>query len=254
MYCKNCGRQLKEGMRFCDRCGQSVRKNKPSAQEAKRQEIEELKNERLNRKKRLAEKEAKQARSKKRKKKNSSGFMFVIVVVLIAILSVIIGYNIFAGGTGEKVSPSTSPNAMSTTIPASSPSADVSKKGYTEIKIGSVTCPYPSAFHSNTTTGNEKLNLTDAFGGASMIVSQEAKMGEPKDIMAEYASRCDEITYSRAGSDWYAITSIDDGVVTHRKCVVRSGLAVYYDFSYNADSASAEKYTEQIEYIDANFK
>ena len=26
MYCKNCGRQLKEGTRFCDRCGQSVRK------------------------------------------------------------------------------------------------------------------------------------------------------------------------------------------------------------------------------------
>lgn len=29
MYCKNCGRQLKEGTRFCDRCGQSVRKKQP---------------------------------------------------------------------------------------------------------------------------------------------------------------------------------------------------------------------------------
>lgn len=254
MYCKNCGRQLKEGMRFCDRCGQSVRKNKPSAQEAKRREIEELKNERLNRKKRLAEKEAKQARNRKRKKKKSNGFAFIIVVLLIAILSMIIGYNIFSGDSNETVSPSATTGAVSTVTPASSQSSDVSKKGYAEIKIGSVTCPYPSAFHSNTTSGNEKLNLTDSFGGANMIVSQEAKSGEPKDIMAEYASKFSEVSYSRAGSDWYAITVQEDGVVTHRKCVVRNSLAVYYDFSYNADSASAEKYTEIIGYIDANFK
>ena len=64
IYCKNCGRQLKEGARFCDRCGQSVRKTTESSQAAKRREIEELKAERLNRKKRLAEKEAKQERSR----------------------------------------------------------------------------------------------------------------------------------------------------------------------------------------------
>ena len=49
MYCKNCGRQLKEGTRFCDRCGQSVRKNNQNSQTTKRKEIEELKAERLNR-------------------------------------------------------------------------------------------------------------------------------------------------------------------------------------------------------------
>ena len=59
MYCKNCGRQLKEGTRFCDRCGQSVRKNNQNSQTTKRKEIEELKAERLNRKRRLQEKEAK---------------------------------------------------------------------------------------------------------------------------------------------------------------------------------------------------
>lgn len=59
MYCKNCGRQLKEGTRFCDRCGQSVRKNNQNSQTTKRKEIEELKAERLNRKRRLQEKRGK---------------------------------------------------------------------------------------------------------------------------------------------------------------------------------------------------
>lgn len=253
MYCKNCGRQLKEGMRFCDRCGQSVRKNKQIGQStAKQREIEELKNERLNRKKRLAEKEAKQVRNKKRKKKNGSGFVFFIVVLLIAIVSMIIGYNIFGGGSSKKTPPSASPGVASTITPIKSP--EVSKNGYATIKVGSVNCPYPATFHSNTTTGNEKLNITDAFGGATMIISQEAKMGEAKDLMAEYASECGSVSYSRAGNDWYSVTSESGGVITHRKCVVRNGLSVFYDFSYNSDSSSSEKYTEYIEYIDANFK
>ena len=96
MYCKNCGRQLKEGTRFCDRCGQSVRKNNQNSQTTKRKEIEELKAERLNRKRRLQEKEAKQARNKKRRKSKGSVMIFIIVALLIAIVSVIIGYNMMA--------------------------------------------------------------------------------------------------------------------------------------------------------------
>lgn len=253
MYCKNCGRQLKEGMRFCDRCGQSVRKSRQSTQVTKRQEIEELKTERLNRKKRLAEKEARQNRNKKRRKNNGNAFIFIIVILLIAVLSTIIGYNIFAGD-GGKGNATPTPSASATVSPSATQSTTGSKKGYAEIKVGSVTCPYPSNFHSNTLEGNEKLNLTDAFGGATMIVSQEAKSGEAKNLMAEYAAKCGNVSYSRAGSDWYAITYEDEGVINHRKCVIRNSLAVYYDFSYNADSGSSEKYTEYIEYIDANFK
>ena len=110
MYCKNCGRQLKEGMRFCDRCGQSVRKSQQSGKSAKRQEIEELKAERLNRKKRLAEKEARQYVSKKRKKKKGNTFMFIVILILIAVLSVIIGYNIFPKG-GNVAQPTVSPRS-----------------------------------------------------------------------------------------------------------------------------------------------
>ena len=239
MYCKNCGRQLKEGMRFCDRCGQSVRKSQQSGKSAKRQEIEELKAERLNRKKRLAEKEARQYVSKKRKKKK--GNMFIVILILIAVLSVIIGYNIFPKG-GNVAQPTVSPNGTAaSTAPVSSPSATggTVKNGYAVLTIGNVTCPYPSDFHSNTVSGSEKLNMTDPLGGATMI---------------EYAAQSSNVSYSRAGGDWYAITFEADEKIKHRKCIVRNGISIYYDFTYDASSSSSKRYQEYIDYIDSNFK
>ena len=118
MYCKNCGRQLKEGTRFCDRCGQSVRKNNQNSQTTKRKEIEELKAERLNRKRRLQEKEAKQARNKKRRKSKGSVMIFIIVALLIAIVSVIIGYNMMApndNGLGTAPTSTNSPASATNT-------------------------------------------------------------------------------------------------------------------------------------------
>lgn len=250
MYCKNCGRQLKEGMRFCDRCGQSVRKNNSSN---KRREIEELKTERLNRKKRLAEKEAKQSRNKR--KKNGGGvFVFIIVIILIAILSVIVGFNIFS--SDDTLNQKTSETTPSKTSAAATPaaSAQASKSGYSTINIGSVSCPYPSVFHTNQPTGNQKLNLTDSLGGATMIVSQEVKSGAAKDLMLEYAEEAGNVTYSRAGDNWYAITAESDDMINHRKCIIGNGLAVYYDFSYAASSSASSKYEEYISYIDSNFK
>lgn len=256
MYCKNCGRQLKDGMRFCDRCGHSVRKSQQSGQKAKRQEIEELKAERLNRKKRLEEREARQSISKKRKKKKGNTFMFLVIIVLIAIVSVIIGYNIFPNG-GNVSQPKTTPNGTDVTIaPAVSPEASntTAKNGYSILTIGNITCPYPSDFHSNTVSGNEKLNMTDPLGGAVMLVAQEGKGGVPKDMMVEYASAGGNVTYSRAGDDWYAITLETSDKITHRKCIVRNGISIYYDFTYDASSSSGKRYQDHISYIDSNFK
>lgn len=256
MYCKNCGRQLKEGMRFCDRCGHSVRKSQQSGQSAKRQEIEELKAERLNRKKRLAEKEARQSISKKRKKKKGNTFMFLIIIVLIAIVSVIIGYNIFPKGGNVGQPTATMSGNNSSAVPAATPAATASgaKSGYAVLTIGNITCPYPSDFHSNTVASGEKLNLTDPLGGAVMIVAQEGKGGVPKDVMMEYAAQGDNVSYSRAGDDWYAITLEIDGKVNHRKCIIRNGISVYYDFTYDASSSSAKRYQDYIAYIDSSFK
>lgn len=261
MYCKNCGRHLKEGTRFCDRCGQSVRKSSNSGTVTKRQEIEELKAERLNRKKRLAEKEAKQAAVKKRKKKKGGAVRLVFILLILAALSIIIGYILMSpkGSGGLAPSPAqlsgTAAPAASMAPVAASPAAQGVKSGYTSITVSGITCPYPSTFHSGTVTGNQKLSITDALGGASMTITQEGKSGSVNDLMREYArEKGGEISYSRAGTDWYAVTAQSQGNVYHRKCILRNGIAVYYDFTYSASSASSQKYNECIEYIDANFK
>ena len=255
MYCKNCGRHLKEGMRFCDRCGQSVRKNKQSGQAARHQEIEDLKAERLNRKRRLAEKEAKQVRNKKHKKKKSNAFVFFIVILLIAVVSVIIGYNIFPSNTSINNTTATAiPESTGASGNAGAATPSSLKSGYSVLTIGNVSCPYPSDFHANVVSGNEKLNLVDSLGGATMVVRQEGKSGEPKNLMLEYAGQGGTASYSRAGDDWYAITIENNGTVTHRKCILRNGIAIYYDFSYDSSSSSVKKYGEHISYIDSNFK
>lgn len=258
IYCKNCGRQLKEGARFCDRCGQSVRKTTESSQAAKRREIEELKAERLNRKKRLAEKEAKQERTRNKKRQNRRGgvLIFIIVVILIAVVSIIIGYNIFPH-TGEISLSNETDNPVSTAVArsASATQTPVSKEKYSEITVGNITCPYPSGFYTNTVSGNEVLNITDSLGGGKMIVAKEAKSGEIKELIKDYISEigATDNPEMHAGSDWYSVTATVSGKVYHRKCIVRNGLAVYYDFTYDASSTSAKKYEEYISYIDSKF-
>ena len=256
MYCKYCGRQLKEGMRFCDRCGKSVRQSQESSREQKQREIEELKAERLNRKKRLAEKEAKQAEKKKRQKKNRSGFIFFLVILLIAIVSIIIGYNIFPKSTNTTGTTETAEPSSTASSQVVSPSPAASGDTYSEVEIGNILCPYPASFHSNTTTGNEVINLTDSLGGATMVVSKEATSGEITDLLKDYI---DEINATdnpemTGGNDWYGVTAEVDGKVHHRKCIVRNSLAVYYDFTYDAASSSSKKYEDYIKYIDSKFK
>ena len=268
MYCKNCGRQLKEGMRFCDRCGQSVRKGTQGGQMTKRQEIEELKAERLNRKRRLEEKEAHQNRVRKNKKKGGNAFIFVIVMILILAASFIIGYKIFEPeqtnqqettqtSTSKQSTSNTDINSQTTSAPSATPKPSSAGSGnYSEFKVGNYTCPYPSSFKTGTTSGNQKIMLTDADGEAKMSISQEYTSDEPKDLFKEYSNEIGgkiDQNLSKATNDQYTITSKTNSVLRHRKCIVKNGIAVYYDFEYKLYSSSTQKYEEYIKYIDENF-
>lgn len=255
-YCKNCGRQLKDGMRFCDRCGQSVRKAQESSQTARHREIRELQEERLNRKKRLEEKEQKQQRVKeKRRKRNGNRVLiYILVVILIAIASVLLGYKILTGDSQDTQSADNS-LVTSTAKPANTPSA-ASADSYQAITVGNIKCPYPSGFHSGSVSGNEKMSLSDPLGGAKMIIAQEAKSDTPLELAKEYIDDigAGEQDTMVKGDDWYAVTATVNGTVHHRKCIVRNGLAVYYDFTYSESSGSAATYKGYIDEIDRNFK
>lgn len=258
-YCKNCGRQLKDGMRFCDRCGQSVRKAQESGQAARHREINELREERLNRRKRLAEKEERQIRAKenKRKKNGKNIAIYILVILLIAVASVLIGFLLAGGSNSSTTSKSSSQTA--TTKPYSTPvvtEAPAAAGTFSEITVGNVRCPYPSGFRSGTVSGNEKMNLTDPLGGAKMIIAQEAKGGDPIDLAKAYSNSVGASTPDdmRKGDDWYSVTATVNGTVHHRKSIIRNGLSVYYDFEYEKSSGSASTYEGFIEEIDKNFK
>ena len=258
-YCKNCGRQLKDGMRFCDRCGQSVKKAQENGQAARHREINELREERLNRRKRLAEKEERQIRAKenKRKKNGKNIAIYILVILLIAVASVLIGFLLAGGSNSSTTSKSSSQTA--TTKPYSTPvvtEAPAAAGTFSEITVGNVRCPYPSGFRSGTVSGNEKMNLTDPLGGAKMIIAQEAKGGDPIDLAKAYSNSVGASTPDdmRKGDDWYSVTATVNGTVHHRKSIIRNGLSVYYDFEYEKSSGSASTYEGFIEEIDKNFK
>ena len=258
-YCKNCGRQLKDGMRFCDRCGQSVKKAQENGQAARHREINELREERLNRRKRLAEKEERQIRAKenKRKKNGKNIAIYILVILLIAVASVLIGFLLAGGSNSSTTSKNSSQTA--TTKPYSTPvvtEAPAAAGTFSEITVGNVRCPYPSGFRSGTVSGNEKMNLTDPLGGAKMIIAQEAKGGDPIDLAKAYSNSVGASTPDdmRKGDDWYSVTATVNGTVHHRKSIIRNGLSVYYDFEYEKSSGSASTYEGFIEEIDKNFK
>lgn len=261
-YCKNCGRQLKDGMRFCDRCGMSVRKTKEGSQAARHQEIRELQEERLNRKKRLAEKEERQqrAREKRRKSRGRNAVIYIIVLLLITLASVMVGYFYFSGIGTENTQGSYGDDI---TLPVATESPQQSENSasgaeYAEITVGNVRCPYPTVFHSGSTTGNEKMSLIDPLGGAKMVIAQEVMDGSLTELAKSYireigASSATEMKSNDSESS-YTVTAEVNGTVYHRKCVVRSKLAVYYDFEYSASSGSASTYEKYIETIDSRFK
>ncbi|MBQ3463372.1 MAG: hypothetical protein IJH36_09710, partial [Clostridia bacterium] len=80
--------------------------------------------------------------------------------------------------------------------------------------------------------------------------------GDPIDLAKAYSNSVGAGTPDdmRKGDDWYSVTATVNGTVHHRKCIVRNGLSVYYDFEYDKSSGSASTYESYIEEIDKNFK
>lgn len=280
MYCKKCGRKLKDGMRFCDRCGYSVRQSEQNDSEVRRREAEGLKNERLNRKEKLREKE------QKKNSRNGSGInkrtavLAVVFIVLFCILVIaVIAYNITIKNSENAPWRTTdgSVEMNATAIPASSPvptneageevtpmptstayaiNSDINADGYREFTCtGGAVFAYPPTFTQENAGANERLRVYDSSGGASITLSENGPVsGAARDLMSEYArSQEGSVSYSRAGDNWYIVETSNGDLVNHRKCIIVNNIAIAYDFSYSASSSAAELYSGQIEYMDEHF-
>ncbi len=285
MYCKNCGRELKDGMRFCDRCGQSVRQGNKSERTAKREEIEALKQERLNRKKKMAELEAKKAAEKKNRRKQRKAFrknpkfIYITAIILIIIVSAAVSYmitvsdskdanwkttdnsvelNSTSAPTIRPDDPSITPAPTSTALPtvASEPenTDPVNADGYRVFTTpNNIEFPYPTAFTKKNAGDSSLLNLMDSVGGGSISLKEDKPNGmKSAEMMKEYAqSLGGTISYSRAGDNWYSITLEKNNFIYHRKCLIQGSKVLYYDFQYDKSSVSAAQYLVYIDYMDA---
>ena len=273
-YCKNCGRQLKEGARFCDRCGHSVRQEKNTESEKKQRQIEKLQKERLERKKRQDEREAiderrRQRRQEKRKKQNKiliwTG-VCVAAVVVIAVISYIVTTvsskdeewktNQPIGGLTTDMTPTIQPSSTQTTSTAA-PSEEKESK-YKSYKLSNgMSFEYPSDFtKEDTRTSEEKLRVSGDSDALITVTSEEYPGGNASSLMKKYADNTTgKVSYSLAGNDWYAITIEDGDTVKHRKYIIdrENDLSVYYDFEYDGTSDNAEQYEKYADHMDDIF-
>ena len=276
MYCKKCGRKLKDGMRYCDRCGLSVNQSKKGSREAREIEIQELKQERINRKEKLQKKETKKKRINKRHMNIlSAAFIILFCILIIAVIAYKVTIDKSQNEIWRTKDGSVEMNA--TSVPAATPAptdkngntvtpvptatayaltGEINSDGYRVFDCGnSLTVQYPATFEKQRVNENEKLNVYDNSGGASIIVGEESASSlQAKQLMTEYTnSQTGKVSYSRAGSGWYIVETSENDIICHRKAIIVNNKIVYYDFTYSTTSSSASTYKGQIEYMDKNF-
>lgn len=281
-YCKNCGRQLKEGTRFCDRCGRSVRQGRSGGNLKKQEQIEKLQRERLERKRRQEQREnienkRKERRRRKREKQSKVLLALLGIIAAIVIIAVISFVATSKGSENAAWKSNGNESVNTTSVPTMQPSATsvpvspvmpgendamntiAGKDDYGVFEISNdMEIPYPEVFEEEEASGITELFLTDKMGGgATMKVScEEYPGGTPSDLMKKFATEHDgRITYSLAGSNWYGITVDDDGKISHRKYIIdrSNDCVVHYDFEYKNESDYAEDYAAYIDYIDTEF-
>lgn len=261
LYCKNCGKELKDDARFCDRCGQSVRRSQQSERSVKARQIEELQRERIKRQRlmkaqeqreervnNLKQQKKQQKRSKKKKnlKKRGPFFAWTLIVLFVIIVSAVVSFIVTSRTSEDAIwkTKDASVELNATTVPTMQPSGDfipatpmptvsiarenkdvTDDDGYRVCELSTgIKCPYPSVFSKNETEDAQELNAVHTAGGGTLkIYAEEYPGGTPSSLMKAYAKKQGgTVEYSLAGSTWYAITVTKNGIVRHRKYVIDS--------------------------------
>lgn len=269
MYCKNCGKKLPDNARFCDRCNTSVRKK-----EDKMNLIEELKEERLARRK-AQDIEEKIKEIKRVKNKKLRMIAMVIGAILgIGALSGVIVYINYSKTSGintteielrtEEPQPT---HAQAVVIGGGSASAmpqttqdipvvsDVSLgnnvHGYTDTTVSGRSFAYPSNFDKEE-KDTVQLSLTD--GEATITANKVITSLSPKELLRKYADDMGGDDMGSVANDTtYSVTLRAGNYICHRKGISDGSSEIYYEIKYRADSSNAAQYKADIEYMDEYF-
>lgn len=269
MYCKNCGKKLPDNARFCDRCNTSVRKK-----EDKMNLIEELKEERLARRKAQDIEEKIKKIKKVRNKRRRMIAMVVGVIIGMGALSGVIAYINYSRTSGINTTeielrteepqptlaqavviggdmPSATPAGTQEIPVVSAVSSDNNPYGYTDTTVSGRAFAYPSNFDKEE-KDTVQLSLTD--GEATITANKVITSLSPKELLRKYADDTGgEDMGSIANNTTYSVTLRAGKYICHRKGISDGSSEIYYEIKYRADSENAAQYKADIEYMDDFF-
>lgn len=248
IYCKNCGKALKDGTRFCDRCGQSVRRSKESGEGSRNRQIEELQRERLRRSRERQEQEKKErrlARLKQEKKlesrqrklkflrKHRFGILIALAVIILTAVIAVITYAVTSANSSDapwkqqdqSMSETATPVPTMTAIESGTPQTPLpsvsnlaqinenkdktNAEGYRVCEINkNVSFPYPSEFELRDNEGKQKLNAVERIGGATLSVYSEEYPGGTPSALMK------EYAKKAGGSVEYSLAGSSSYVIT----------------------------------------
>ena len=270
-YCKYCGRQLEDGIRFCDRCGRSVNQGKNNARIKKQQQIEKLQKERIERKKLREEHEAEQLEKKGRGSQVRSRISKPLIIAGVCLAAIIIiavvSYIVTTVSSKDEVWKTNAIGSLDATpVPTMQPSetaepteapSEGNKVTYSAyILSNDMNFSYPDTYSEAGIEGSEELRFVDKNGSVIKLFMTEYPGGSPSVLMNRYAGTLEGTTnFSETGTDWYALTVQRGDIVTHRKYIIdrENDLSVYYDMEFDVSQDNVSDYEEYMDYMDAKF-
>lgn len=220
--------------------------------------IENLKEERLARKKAKAI-ETRLKNIKKIKRRRYTTVIYAILAILaIGGVSVLVSYCANSGDNAFLEEPqyaTEAPTDAPTPMPSEGIDAVLNSDGYLEVNIQNATFTYPEAFKNTGDTQGKMLVMGDTEGDATITVSKEITSHDAKSLMANYRDSIENAKAldSRAGSSGYSITVSAGDMIYHKKSYVSGGAELYYEIVYPANSKKASEYEAAIKYMDEHF-
>lgn len=254
MYCKKCGKKLPEDARFCDRCNTSVRKK-----EGRRAQIENLKEERLARKKaQVIEERLKNIKRARRRRYITTVYIIAGVLVLGG-TSVLISY---CANSRENAFITEEEFATQTPAPTVTPDATGviegvnNSEGYIEVAVQNSVFAYPQTFTAGKNPDGKLLVLNDSDGDAKLTFSKEVTSLDSIALMEKYRNGIENAKAkdSLASSSGYSITVEAGDMIYHKKSYVSNGAELYYEIVYPTSSLKATDYENTIKYMDEFFR
>ena len=248
MYCKNCGKSLPDNARFCDKCNMSVRKEK-----GKMDMIEELKEERLARKKaHEIEERLKKIKKIKRKRYNA---IALIVLGVIAVWGTIVGvsyYNSWKNSTLKDAQPELidTEKAEETPSVTDAPIDD----DYLSLTLSDITIIYPKSFNRSEVDDSDCV-ASFSDDEATITIDRETAIQTPNELMDKYyqsiLNAVIDNDASLATDEGYIVTITSGTKIYHKKALLKDGEVFSYEIVYPKDFA--EKYEEYTKYMDEHF-